>query len=163
MDLQSSFGSLVDITEPICQKINQSLASMTIFGTSGIEAFVTENNPKYAKRIISQLKTYKKAMQLDDSYNPYKAVYKSMPSHAASNQNIKQLYLNRHFCYVFKFGIITNGLGIVHDISFYNKDFLDAHQDIVVEKNRILTKKINPSKMLKSLFLSLKTFLISIF
>ena len=34
-----------------------------------------------------------------------------MPSHAAANPNIKQLYINGHFCYVFKFGIITNGLG----------------------------------------------------
>ena len=67
MDLQSFFVSLVDVTEPICQKINESLASMTIFDTSGIEAFVTENNPKYANRIISQLKAYKKAMGLDDS------------------------------------------------------------------------------------------------
>ena len=118
MDLQSFFDSLVDITEPICQKINESLASMTIFDTSGIEAFVTENNPKYANRIISQLKTFKKAMGLDNSYDPYKAAYKSMPSHAASNQDIKRLYINGHFRYVFKFGIITNGLGIVRDISF---------------------------------------------
>ena len=28
---------------------------MTIFDTSGIEAWVTENNPKYANRIIKQL------------------------------------------------------------------------------------------------------------
>ena len=134
MDLQSFFDSLVDITEPICQKINESLASMTIFDTSGIEAFVTENNPKYANRIISQLKTFKKAMGLDNSYDPYKAAYKSMPSHAASNQDIKQLYINGHFCYVFKFGIITNGLGIVRDISFFNKDFTNALPNIIVEK-----------------------------
>lgn len=31
---------------------------MTIFDSSGIEAFVTENNPKYANRIIRQLKAY---------------------------------------------------------------------------------------------------------
>ncbi len=134
MDLQSFFDSLVDVTEPICQKIDESLASMTIFDTSGIEAFVTENNPKYANRIISQLKAFKKAIGLDDSYDPYKAAYKSMPSHATSNQAIKQLYINGHFCYVFKFGIITNGLGIVRDISFYNKNFIDAHPDIIVEK-----------------------------
>ena len=42
--------------------------------------------------------------------------------------------LNGHFCYAYKFGIVTNGLGIVRDISFYNKDFLNAHPDIVVEK-----------------------------
>ena len=133
-DLQVFFDSLVDITEPICQKIDRSLAGMTIFDTSGIEAFVTENNPKYANRIIRQLKAYKKAMNLDDSFDPYRAAYGSMPSHAAANPAIKQLYINGHFCYVFKFGIITNGLGIVRDITFYNKDFLDRHPELVVDK-----------------------------
>lgn len=134
LDLQSMFDNLVDITEPICQQIDQFKASMTIYDTSGIEAYVTENNPKFANRIISQLKSYKKAMNLDDSYDPYKAAYGSMPSHASSNQEIKQLYINGHFCYVYKFGIVTNGLGIVRDISFYNKDFLNAHPDIVIDK-----------------------------
>ena len=52
----------------------------------------------------------------------------------ASNQAIQQMYINGHFCYAYKFGIVTNGLGIVRDISFYNKDFLNAHPDIIVEK-----------------------------
>ncbi|MTI46329.1 MAG: transposase [Firmicutes bacterium] len=133
-DLQSFFDRLVDITEPICQTINPAKASMTIFDTSGIEAFVTENNPKYANRIIKQLKAFKKVHNLDDSYDPYKAAYGSMPSHAASNPQIKQLYINGHFCYVYKFGMITNGLGIVRDITFYSQDFMDNHPDIVVGK-----------------------------
>ena len=33
-----------------------------------------------------------------------------MPSHASANPEIKQLYINGHFCYVFKFGIVTNRL-----------------------------------------------------
>lgn len=134
LDLQSMFDTLVDVTEPICQRIDEFKASMTIFDTSGIEAFVTENNPKYANKIVKQLKTFKKFHGLDDSYDPYKAAYKSMPSHASSNQQIKQLYINGHFCYVYKFGMITNGLGIVRDISFYNKAFLEAHPDIIVDK-----------------------------
>lgn len=133
-DLQSMFDNLVDVTEPICQRIDPSKASMTIFDTSGIEAFVTENNPKYANKIVKQLKAYKKTYGFDNSYDPYKAAYGSMPSHSAANSEIKQLYINGHFCYVYKFGIITNGLGIVRDISFYNKDFLEAHPDIIVEK-----------------------------
>lgn len=134
LDLQSMFDNLVDITEPICQQIDEFKASMTIFDTSGIEAYVTENNPKFANRIISQLKSYKKAMKLNDSYDPYKAAYGSMPSHASSNPEIKQLYINGHFCYVYKFGMVTNGLGIVRDISFFNKDFLKVHPDIVIDK-----------------------------
>lgn len=60
-DLQSVFDNLVDITEPICQDIDANLATMLLFDTSGIEAYVTENNPKYANRIIKQLKAYAKA------------------------------------------------------------------------------------------------------
>lgn len=61
---------------------------MTIFDSSGIEAFVTENNPKYANQIIKQLKTYVKAHGFDKSYNPYKAAYGSISSHASANPNI---------------------------------------------------------------------------
>ena len=59
-DLQVVFDNLVDRTEPICQAINSEKADMTIFDSSGIEAFVTENNPKYANRIIKQLKAMQK-------------------------------------------------------------------------------------------------------
>lgn len=134
VDLQSMFDHLVELTEPICQAIDSSLASMALFDTSGIEACVTENNPKYANRIIKQLKAFQKANKLNDSYDPYKAAYGSMPSSAAANPAIRQMYINGHFCYAYKFGIITNGLGIVRDITFYNKSFLDAHPDIMIEK-----------------------------
>ena len=134
-DLQLVFDNLVDVTEPICQAIDSAKADMTIFDSSGIEAFVTENNPKYANRIIKQLKAYAKAQGFDKSYDPYKAAYGSMPSHASANPEIKQLYINGHFCYVFKFGIVTNGLGIIRHISFYNKNFMVSHPDIVVERD----------------------------
>ena len=133
-DLQLMFDKLVDLTEPICQAIDAEKASMTIFDSSGIEAFVSENNPKFANQIIRQLKAYARAMGFDKSYDPYKAAYGRMPSHASANPQIKQLYINGHFCYVFKFGMVTNGLGIVREITFYNKDFLDAHPEIVVDK-----------------------------
>lgn len=58
-------------------------------------------------------KAYAKAMNFDESYDPYKAAYGPMPSHASANPEIKQLYINGHFCYVFKFGVVTNGLGII--------------------------------------------------
>ena len=132
-DLQLVFDKLVDVTEPICQAIDSAKADMTIFDSSGIEAFVAENNPKYANQIIRQLKAYAKTRGFSKSYDPYKAAYSSMPSHASANPEIKQLYINGHFCYVFKFGIVTNGLGIVRHISFYNKEFLASHPAIVVE------------------------------
>ena len=84
--------------------------------------------------IIRQLKAYAKAMNFDKSYDPYKAAYGRMPSSASANPEIKQLYINGHFCYVYKFGIVTNGLGIVRHIAFYNKDWLATHPEIIVEK-----------------------------
>jgi hypothetical protein len=57
-----------------------------------------------------------------------------MPSHSAANPTIQQMYINGHFCYTYKFGIITNGLVIVRDITFYKKDFLKEHLDIIIEK-----------------------------
>lgn len=119
--LQAVFNQLVDVTEPICQTIDSAKADMTIFDSSGIEAFVTENNPKYANRIIKQLKAYAKTMGFDKNYAPYKAAYGTMPSHASSNPEIKQLYINGHFCYVFKFGIITNGLVLFAIFPFITK------------------------------------------
>ena len=38
-DLQSMFDHLVDLTGPICQRIDSAPASMTIFDISGIEAW----------------------------------------------------------------------------------------------------------------------------
>ncbi len=133
-ELHDMFDHLVDLTEPFLQAIDAEKAAMTIFDSSGIEAFVKENNPKYADQIIRQLKAYAKSRGFDDGYDPYKAAYGKMPSSASSNQEIKQLYINGHFCYVYKFGMITNGLGIVREISFYNKAFLDSHPEIIVEK-----------------------------
>ena len=53
-DLQLVFDNLVDVMEPIYQAIDVAKADMIIFDSSGIEAFIQENNPKYANRIIRQ-------------------------------------------------------------------------------------------------------------
>lgn len=74
VDLQEVFENLADLTEPICQAIDSAKADMTIFNSSGIEAFVTENNPKYANRIIRQLKAYAKSQGFDSNY-PYLTIY----------------------------------------------------------------------------------------
>lgn len=102
-------------------KLDPHLTSLTIYDISGIEACVTENKPKYANRIIKQLKAFAKANHFDKNYDPYKAAYSSMSTHASSNPAIQQVYINGNFCYAFKFGIVTNGMGIARDISFYNK------------------------------------------
>ena len=133
-ELEDVFSHLVDLTEPICQDIDSSKADMTIFDSSGIEAWVKENNPKYANRIIKQLKAYAKSKGFDDSYDPYKAAYASMPSHSSVNPEIKPLYIDGHFCYAYKIGIVTNGLGIIWHIDFYNKAFFEKHPKITIDK-----------------------------
>jgi len=133
-DLQLMFDGLVDLTEPILQEIDGEMASMTIFDTSGVESYVRENNPKYADSIIKGLKAWKKVNDIDDSYDPYKAAYSRMPAHAAANPSIKQMYANGHFCYAYKFGIVTNGLGIVRDIAFYDEAFFAGHPEIEISK-----------------------------
>ena len=50
-----------------------------------------------------------------------------MPSHAASNPDIMQLYIDDHFCFAYK-------LGIVRHLDLYNKDFFQKHPEIILEK-----------------------------
>ena len=49
-------------------------------------------------------------------------------------KEIKLLYVDGHFCYVYKIGIVTNGLGIVRHLNFYNQNFLDAHPELTPNK-----------------------------
>ncbi len=142
-DLQLVLDNLVDDTKPICQSIDSAKAGMTVFDLSSIEASVLENNPKYANYIIKQLKAYAKSMGFDKNYAPYKAAYDAMPSHASSNPEIRQLYINGYFCYAFKFDVATNKLGIIRHVSFYNRNFMNAPPEINVGKNQILLLKIN--------------------
>ena len=132
-DLQHFFDILVDLTEPILQQIDSVKASMTVFDTTGREAYVKENNPKFANQKIRQLKAWAKSKGIE-GLDPYKAAYGSMPSSAESNHEIKQQYLNGHFCYAYKAGILTNGLGIIRAIEFYDKDYFNAHPEIELFK-----------------------------
>ena len=129
--IELMFRQMVDFTEPICQLIDSSLAQVLTFDTSGIELFVSENNPKTLNALIKKLKAfYKDKPDVD----PCKMAYGLMPSVAASCTDAKQMYINGHFCYADKFGILTNGLGIVRDIVFLDDDFKAAHPELPVEK-----------------------------
>lgn len=148
-ELENLFSHLVDITEPICQKIDPVLASTIAYDTSGIEAFVTENNPKFINSIIKKLKAFYKN---NPDVDVYKMAYGLMPSSASANSEIKQLYINGYFCYVYKFGIITNGLGIPRHISFLDNDFKQNHPEIQIYKKSDSPeedKSISDSKSLK--------------
>lgn len=130
--IEQMFQQMVDYTEPICQAIEPSLAHMLTFDTSGIELYVTENNPKTLNALIKKLKTfYKNKPEVD----PYRMAYGLMPSQAAACPDAKQMYINGHFCYADKFAILTNGLGIVRHISFVDDDdFKTAHPELTIDK-----------------------------
>lgn len=99
--IEPMFQRMVDYTEPICQLIDSSLSQMLTFDTSGIELYVTENNPKTLNALF-----YKNKPDIDS----YKMAYGLMPSQAVSCTDAKQMYINGHFCYADKFAILTNGL-----------------------------------------------------
>ena len=125
------FKRLVDFNEPICKAIDSSLSNILVFDTSGIELYVAENNPKALNSLIRKLKAYYKDKPEVDSY---KMAYGLMPSRAASSPDVKQQYINGHFCYADKFTILTNGLGIIRHISFLDDDFRNKHPEIPNEK-----------------------------
>lgn len=83
---------------------------MLTFDTSGIELYVTENNPKTLNSLIRRFKAFYKD---NPGVDPYKMAYGLMPSQAASCPDAKQQYINGRFCYADKFSILANGLGIV--------------------------------------------------
>ena len=130
-ELTLMFDSLVDYTEPICTAIDKNLASSLIYDTSGLEPYVTENNPKFVNKLINSLKSVYKN---DPSVDIYKLAYNFMPSHSASEPSVKQMYINGHFCYAHKFGILTNGLGIPRHLAFFDDEYTKLHPEISVEK-----------------------------
>ena len=79
--IELMFRRTVDFTEPLCQLIDSGLSQLT-FDTSGIELFVTENNPKTLNSLIKKLKAFYKDNTEVDSY---KMAYVLMPSSAASS------------------------------------------------------------------------------
>lgn len=142
------FDKLVDITEPICSELDEKKAKYLIFDTTGIEANVYENNPKF---LNTKLKEAKKLTKLNPDYNPYMGVYKLLPDFASANSEVKQQYINGHYCYSVKAGILTNGLGIIRNISFLDDDFRIKHPETVSKKsdNPDIDKEIGDSSALK--------------
>lgn len=129
--LEIMFQHMVDYTEPICQAIDRALADTLIFDTSGIELYVTENNPKTLNALIKRLQTYYKDRP---DIDPYQMAYHLMPSQADSCPDAKQQYLNGHFCYADKFVMLTNGLGIVRHIAFLDDGFKLSHPEMPIQK-----------------------------
>lgn len=129
--IKEVFERLVELTEPICREMDADLAGNLIYDTTGIESYVAENNPKFFSSKLRQAKAMAKA---NPDTKPYQAVYGLLPDCAAANTEVKQQYINGHFCYAQKAGILTNGLGIVRHIAFFDDEFKKAHPEIPVYK-----------------------------
>ena len=129
--LKRMFESLVDLTDPICRKINAKKADYLVYDTTGIELPVAENNPKFFN---AKLKEAKKLAKGNPDYDPYRGVYALLPDASATNPDARQQYINGHFCYALKMGVLTNGLGIPRHIVFFDDAFKDKHPDLVQKK-----------------------------
>lgn len=125
------FERLVEQTEPVCREMNAELADSLIYDTTGIESYVRENNPKF---FSSKLRQAKLMANGNPDANPYQVVYGLLPDYAAASPTAKQQYINGHFCYAQKAGLLTNGLGIVRHIAFFDDEFKKTHPEIPVDK-----------------------------
>lgn len=142
------FERLVELTEPICREMDAELGDSLIYDTTGVESCVAENNPKY---FSSKFRQAKSLVKLNPATDPYRAVYGLFPDCAAANPAVKLQYINGHFCYALKAGILTNGLGIVRHIAFFDDDFKKAHTEIQIGKrtsNPDADKELADSKTL---------------
>lgn len=128
------FEAMVPYVIDICTKMDETLppdspdkgkSSMLIYDTSGLKPKVKENNPKTLVSEINKQKAFAKVINNKD-FNPYAAAYKNMPKQAECNPNIKLDFVNGHFGYFYKFGMVTNGYGIPLHIHFFDEDFYSS-------------------------------------
>jgi len=142
------FEHLVELTDPICRAMDAELADSLIFDTTGIESHVAENNPKFMHTKLCQAKALAK---VDPAFNPYIGVYSLLPDFSKANPAVKNQYINGHFCYAQKAGVLVNGLGVVRHIDLFDEDFKKKHPEMTVEKrsgNPDLDKEIGDSTAL---------------
>lgn len=155
--IRDVFERLVDMTEPICAEMDKALADMLVYDTTGIESYVTENNPKFMGKMAAQSRSIAK---LDPSFDSSGGAAALLPKAAASNPAVKQQYINGHFCYAQKAAVIANGLGIVRHLELFDDDFKAAHPEMQIEKRTNhpeIDKEIGDSTSLKPVLLDFKT------
>ena len=152
-NLNDLFNNLVDVTEEISKEINPFLASILITDTTGFEAYVTENNPKFYQSQLKKAKAYSKLIIKDNpnsTFDVEKYAQSQMPKSASSNPDAKLTYLNGHFGYFQKCVISTNALGVVRNVNFY-----DTHNNLDQD---LRPQDIKDNYDAKSLIPSLETY-----
>lgn len=118
-DIEDFFHAMVDLTEPICQKLDKQAAKTLIIDTTGIEIYVKENNPKFFNSILNRIKNYCKSRGIDHSQTDvYKAAWAEMPKQSEANPDAGLQYVNGHFTYALKGAIMCNGSGIIRHMDF---------------------------------------------
>ena len=118
-DIENFFHTLVDLTEPICHKLDNDAAKALIIDTTGIEVYVKENNPKFFNSIVKRLETYYKSRGMDSSLtDTYKAAWVQMPKQSESNPEASLQYVNGHFTYALKGALMCNASGIIRHMEF---------------------------------------------
>jgi len=150
--IRDVFELLVDLTEPICRKMDQALADMLIFDTTGIESYVAENNPKFMGKLAAQSKSIAKT---DPTFDASGGALALQPKVSASNTAVKLQYINGHFCYAQKAAVIANGLGIVRHLELFDEEFRERHPEMPREpraKTPEIDKEIGDSIALKPVF-----------
>jgi len=148
-DIRAVFERIVDLTEPICREMDEKLADLLIFDTTGIESYVSENNPKHLRSKENQSKFIAKT---DPSFDASGGAAALFPKVASSNPAVKQQYINGHFCYAQRAAVVTNGLGIVRHLELFDENFRNRHPEIPREqrsKSPEVDKEIGDSTALK--------------
>jgi len=154
--IRDVFERLVELTEPICRKMDEVLADMLIFDTTGIESYVAENNPKFMNKLAAQSKSIAK---IDPTFDASGGAAALLPKAAASNPAVKQQYVNGHFCYAQKAAVVANGLGIVRHLELFDEDFKRSHPEMQIEKRTNCPetdKEIGDSTSLKPVLLDFR-------
>jgi len=133
-DIAIMFESMIPHILDICSQIDNNLpqgsphkgfSTSVIYDTSGLKPKVKENNPKTLVSQINKQKVFAKTIN-NEKFNPYAAAYKNMPKQAECNPDIKLDFVNGHFGYFYKFGILTNGLGIPLRLHFFDDAFYSS-------------------------------------
>ena len=128
-DIEDAFHLLVDLTEPVCRSLGKHNAETLIIDTTGIESYVTENNSKYLKGVLTKLNTLLKSNKINIA-NIDKSILGHMSKQSNANPDVKLQYINGHFAYAHKGTLICNAHGILRHMQFGNyKEYSDSPQD----------------------------------
>ncbi|WP_207180368.1 transposase [Anaerocellum diazotrophicum] len=108
-EIENVFYNLAKYAQNIALEINPDLASCVIFDTTALVPMLKENNPKFIQSMLRKTKSQNPNLT---SSAVYYLTYSNLPKSASASPYITRMFANGHFCYGYKFAIITNGFGL---------------------------------------------------